>query len=250
MATERDNPSGQDKNKDQSKPTPEKKGKKKAAKPDVIPPGPPTGGLELVMLRNNFYRDNFRRLMVMCLLLLGIIAALVGYVFYQQKNQPKPTYFATTSDGKLIKLIALNQPNLQTNALLQWATEAGTAAYTFNFVNYRKALQDVRQYFTKLGYQNFLSALTGSRNLEAVRSKKLVVSSVPTGAPVVLKEGVTSNGRYAWQVQFPMLLTYQSASDSIKQNIVVTMLITRVPTLESERGVGIASFVVREGTGR
>lgn len=233
----------------QAQGTPPKKQKKQAAKPEVIDSGPSTGGLELVMLRNNFYRDNFRRLMIACLILLGIIAGLMAYIFYQERNKPSPTYFATTTDGKLIKLVPLNQPNLQTNALLQWATEAGTAAYTFNFVNYRKSLQDVRQYFTKRGYQNFLKALTDSRNLEAVKTKKLVVSAVPTGAPVVLKEGVTSTGRYAWQVQFPMLLTYQSASDTIKQSIIVTMLITRIPTLESEKGVGIASFVVREGQG-
>lgn len=210
-------------------------------------PSMKTGGLDLVMLRNNFYRDNFRRMMVFCLLLLAIIGALIGNIYYLQTHQPTPKYFATTHDGKLIELLPLNQPNLSTNALLQWSVEAATAAYTFNFVNYRKALQDSRIYFTKLGYQNFLKALTDSRNLEAVKTKKLVVSAVPTGAPVILKEGVTSSGLFAWQVQFPMLLTYQSASETIPQNIVITMLITRVPTLESPKGVGIASFVVREG---
>lgn len=218
-------------------------------------PLPPltTGGLELVMLRNNFYRDNFRRLMLICLALLLIIGGLIAYVFYQQENQPRPQYFATTTDGKLIKLIPLSQPNLQTNALLQWAVEAATASYTFNFVNYRKALQDVRIYYTQTGYQNFLKALQDSRNLDAVKTKKLVVSAVVTGAPVILKEGQTTavlSGEntylYAWQVQFPMMITYQSASDLIKQNIVATMLITRVPTLEAPSGVGIASFVVRE----
>jgi len=226
-----------------------KKRKSTTAKPDVIPKSTPTGGVELVMLRNNFYRDNFRRLMVLCLLLMAVIAGLMGYIFYQEQNKPRPTYFATTTDGKLIKLIPLNQPNLKTNALLQWATEAGTAAYTYDFVNYRKALQDIREYFTKRGYQNYLKALKESTNLEAVKSKKLVVSAVPTGAPVVLKEGVTANNKYAWQVQFPMLITYQSASDTVRQNIVVTMLITRVNTLESEKGVGIASFVVRVTSG-
>lgn len=227
------------------------KQKKKAA-----PSGPQTlpsmksGGLELVMLRNNFYRDNFRRLMIFCLVLLLIIIGMGSFIYYQETHKPTPKYFATTHDGKLIKLVPLNQPNLTTNALLQWAVEAATAAYTFNFVDYRKALQDVRGYFTNLGYQNFIKALQDSRNLEAVKSKKLVVSAVPTGAPVVLREGVTSSGLYAWQVQFPMLLTYQSASDLITQNITITMLISRVPTLESDKGIGIASFVVQEGVSK
>lgn len=230
----------------------------KAAKPSkkkAVANGPAslssmkTGGLELVMLRNSFYRDNFRRLMVFCLILLGIIAGLMGYIYYLQTHQPTPKYFATTHDGKLIPLVPLNQPNLSTNALLQWAVEAATAAYTFNFVNYRKALQDSRVYFTRLGYQNFLKALTDSRNLEAIQTRKLIVSAVPTGAPIILREGTTSAGLYAWQVQFPMLITYQSSSDTQARNYMITMLITRVPTLESAKGVGIASFVISE-TGR
>ena len=244
MATASENVKKEDTNKKAAKPS------KAVASGPASLPSMKTGGLELVMLRNNFYRDNFRRLMVFCLLLLAIIGGLMGYIYYLQTHQPTPKYFATTHDGKLIQLVPLNQPNLSTNALLQWAVEAATAAYTFNFVNYRKALQDSRIYFTKLGYQNFLKALTESRNLEAVQTKKLVVSAVPTGAPVVLREGATSGGLYAWQVQFPMLLTYQSASETITQSIVITMLITRVPTLESPKGVGIASFVVREGAGR
>ncbi len=207
----------------------------------------PTGALEQVLVRNNFYRDNYRRLMVCCLMMLCIIALLIVWEFYERANRPGPQYFATTSDGKLIALTPLSQPNLSTNALLQWATEAATSAYTFNFVNYRKALQDVRIYFTATGYQNFLKALQDSSNLQAVQTKKLVVSSVPTGAPIILKEGLTADGVYAWQVQLPMLLTYQSASEQYRQNIILTMLISRVPTLDSPKGVGIASFVVREG---
>ncbi|MCK1862760.1 DotI/IcmL/TraM family protein, partial [Legionella pneumophila] len=44
------------------------------------------------------------------------------------------------------------------------------------------------------------------------------------------------NGRYSWRVQMPILVTYQSASEFTQQNNVVTMLITRVSTLNSPRG--------------
>lgn len=206
-----------------------------------------SNALEMVYLRNNFYRDNFHRTMLLCLGLMIIIAGLVGYIYYQHKSIPTPKYFATTVDGKIIRLTPLDSPNLTTNALLQWATEAATASYTFNFVNYRKALQDARKFFTERGYRNFISAQQQSNNLQAIREKKLVVSAVPTGVPVVLKEGVLSSGRYAWQVQIPMLIVYQSASEEFRQNVVLTLMIIRVPTLESEGGVGIESFIVREG---
>lgn len=210
-----------------------------------------TGALELVVYRNNFYRDNYRRLMLICLVLLILIGLLGYWAFYERTHKPAPQYFATTFDGKLIPIIPLNQPNMQDNELLLWATEAAVSAYTFNFVNYRKALQDIRMYFTKTGYQYFIKALRDSNNLEAVQNKKLVVSAAPTGAPIILKKGIYNDGSplgvYGWTVQIPMVLTYQSANEQFKQNITLDMLITRLPTLDSPKGVGIASFVVREG---
>jgi len=217
------------------------------------PPAPPenTGALELVILRNNFYRDNYRRLMLVCLGLIALTAALIYWGFYERTHKPLPQYFATTYDGKLIPLIPLSEPSLTDNALLQWAVEAASAAYTFNFVNYRKALQDVRIYFTKIGYQYFIKALKDSNNLDAVQNKKLVVSAVPTGAPLILKKGVfndgSANGIYSWTVQLPMELTYRSATEQFKQNITLIMFITRMSTLESPSGVGISSFVIQEG---
>jgi intracellular multiplication protein IcmL len=100
-----------------------------------------------------------------------------------------------------------------------------------------------------MGYQYFLKALKDSNNLDAVQNKKLVVSAVPTGAPVILKKGIFNDGSplgvYGWTVQLPMELDYRSSTEQFKQRIVLTMLITRVPTLESPSGVGIASFVIR-----
>ena len=77
----------------------------------------------------------------------------------------------------------------------------------------------------------------------AVKAKKLIVSAVATKAPVILQKGLL-NGVYAWRVQMPLLVTYQSANEFSQQNNVVTILISRVPTLNSPRGIGIAQFIV------
>ncbi|MES2212278.1 MAG: type IVB secretion system apparatus protein IcmL/DotI [Pseudomonadota bacterium] len=203
----------------------------------------PGSAVETVVLRNFFYRDNYYRMMTLTLWLLLLAFALMGFIYFQQATRPTPKYFATTPDGALIELIPLDEPNLSPNTLLQWATQAATASYTFNFVNYRQAFQDARIYFTPDGYNNFIKAIEASRNLEAVKQKKLVVSAVPTGVPVVVNEGRIS-GRYAWQIEMPMLISYQSANERIVQNIKLTMLVLRVSTLESPRGLGIGQFIV------
>lgn len=199
--------------------------------------------LTAVTLRNNFYRDGQRKLVVT--LLLSMVANIILSVFlgYIVLNPPAPKYFATSINGRVTPLISMDEPNQSDSAVLQWANQAAIAAFTYNFVNYRTELQSASGFFTANGWNQFLNALQRSNNLDAVKAKKLVVSAVATRAPVILQKGVL-NGRYSWRVQMPLLITYQSASEFTQQNSVVTILIARVPTLNSPRGIGISQFVV------
>ena len=202
----------------------------------------PDDPLQVVTLRNEFYRDGQRKLFIIVLLSLIanlILAILSGYII---THPPAPKYFATSINGRITPLTPLNEPNQSDPAILQWANQAAIAAFTYNFVNYRAELQSASGYFTADGWQQFLTALQDSNNLDAVKAKKLVVSAVASSAPVFLQKGIL-NGRYAWRIQMPILVTYQSASEFSQQNLTVTMLVVRVDPLNSPRGIGIAQFI-------
>ncbi len=201
---------------------------------------------KLVALRNLFYRDNYRRVMLALLFMIVVNAGLVGVVYFLLTHRPAPQYFATTSDNKIMKLHPLNQPVVSAAVLLQWANRAAVAAYSYNFVNYRQALQQVQNEFTPDGWRNFEQALKNSRMLETVTAKKLVVSAVATGAPVILDRGVI-NGRYVWKVNMPILVTYESTSELTQHPLVVTMIVSRVSPVNYPDGIAIVSFVAAEG---
>jgi intracellular multiplication protein IcmL len=207
----------------------------------------PEDALEVIKLRNNFYRDNYRRVVLALLILILINIFLAGVIFYQIANAPAPKYFATSTDGRITPLYPLSEPMMAPAEVLQWSAQAAVAAYSYNFVNYREALQNVQNSFTPDGWKFFEEALRGARTLEMVITKKLVVSAVATAAPVMLEQGII-NGRYAWKVQLPLLVTYQSASEQTQQPIVVTMVISRVPTVNMPRGIAIVSFVSATGS--
>jgi intracellular multiplication protein IcmL len=202
--------------------------------------------VELIRLRNNFYRDNYRRLVATLMVLLMIVAILVGAVFYQIVNRPEPKYFATTVDGRIMPLFPLSDAMLSPGELLQWAHRASVAAYTYNFVNYRDAMQQLQNQFTADGWRFYEDALRTARTLEMVIAKKLVVSAVATGTPVIVDQAVVA-GRYAWKVQIPLLVTYQSPNEQTQQSMVVTMIISRVPTVDMPKGIAIVSFVSAAG---
>lgn len=204
--------------------------------------------LTVVALRNKFYKDSQRKVLLALIIAILVNFVLAGMLVYMILNPPAPRYFATSINGRITPLFPLDQPNQSDSAVLQWANQAAIASFTYNFVNYRDELQASSGFFTSEGWDQFLGALQQSNNLDAVKAKKLIVSAVATRAPIILQKGVL-NGSYAWRVQMPLLVTYQSASEFTQQNNVVTMLITRISTLNSPRGIGISQFVVGPASG-
>ncbi len=206
----------------------------------------PKDALTLVHQRNAFYRDSYRRVTQAFLLSLLLCLLSLFLLVYLIVHPPKPRYFAVDPSGRMTPLVPLKQPNMAPSALLQWASQAAITSYSYNFVNYRQELQAAAEFFTPRGWRSFEDALSSSNNLKAIVDKKLVVSAVATGAPVILWQGTWVDGSYAWRVQMPLKVSYQSATQLIGQSVVVTMLIKRISTLYSARGIGIEQFVVQE----
>lgn len=199
--------------------------------------------LELVRLRNNFYRDNYRRVMKLLLIMSLAMVILVLTMAYLFTHRPEPKYFATTQSGRVLQLIPLSSPMLSTEALLSWASQVAMGSYTYNFANYRQKIQTQEVNFTSDAWQMFLTQLKDSGNIQAVDQRKINVSAVISGTPVVVYEGMLQ-GRYAWKVQVPLLVTFVSASDRFQKNYMVTMVIVRVSTVQNQNGVAVAQFIV------
>lgn len=204
--------------------------------------------LVALKLRNNFYRDGQRKLVIGLLLTLLVNVIMVFMLFYQLTHPPEPKYFSTSINGRIVPLVPIDQPNQSDASVLSWAATAAVAAFSYNFVNYRSEIQASSGYFTPDGWDQFVTALQQSNNLEAVKAKKLVVSAVATGAPVILQKGLL-NGAYSWRIQLPIKVTYQSPNEFSQMDYMITMLVTRVSPLNYPRGIGIMQFVVAPAVG-
>jgi intracellular multiplication protein IcmL len=75
-----------------------------------------------------------------------------------------------------------------------------------------------------------------------VEQNQQVVTSAPQGAPIVQKEGIV-NGRYQWTVQLPLVLSYQAGAKTRDDSLLVTLVVVRVPRLESPNGIGIEQWI-------
>lgn len=204
-------------------------------------------GLELVRFRNYFYRDGYRSGMTALLMSLVLNLVLITITTILFFTKTPPVYFATQTDGSLIKIQPLEMPMVDQNMLITWATRAAVSSYSFNFLDWQNDLQNAQQYFTSSGFNNFVDALKSSGNLDTVVAKRLVVQATVVDVPRIVQQGIIK-GRYAWKIQIPMLVKYISASEELRQPILVTMLVARVPTTQKPEGIAIAQFVVEDRT--
>ena len=220
-----------------------KKDKDEKKGPEIKMDKEVTSGLGTVVIRNEFYRDGYRSLLKMTLIQSAVILGLVGAMYYIVKvNQPQHFYFATTEDGRLIPMVPLSQPNLSTPALMSWVAQATTEVMTFGFNDYRRRLQESSRNFPKRGWESFTQALQRSRIIEMVEVNQQIITAAPKGAPILQSEGLVA-GRYQWVVEIPIVLTYRSGAKTSNTGLLVTVIIVRVPRLESANGVGIEQWI-------
>ncbi|TVQ82641.1 MAG: type IV secretion protein IcmL [Micavibrio sp.] len=201
------------------------------------------GGLEIVLARAAHYHAAYQNMLrVVVLEAVAILGLVIALIVYMNVSRPHDIYFATTHDGRQIPLVPLEQPNMQTAALLSWAAQASSEVMTFGFNDYRTRFQHSQRHFTPAGWENFLSALRRSRIIESVEATQQIVTAIPRSAPILNGEGVF-NGRYRWYVQLSLLVTYQSGQDTRNRNMTVYLTIERVSTIESPNGVGIVQWI-------
>lgn len=199
--------------------------------------------LGAVILRNTFYKDGYRTWMKIAFFEgIALVVCLVALLFVIMTSEPENRYFATTADGRLVRMVALAQPNLSDAALLSWVAQSATETMTFGFHDYKQRLQNASSYFTRKGWESFTQALQSSRIIEAVEARQQVVSAVPGSAPVIVQEGVV-NGQYRWVVEMPLVVTYKSGSSSRPDSMRIRLTVVRVPTLDSPSGIGIEQWI-------
>lgn len=200
-------------------------------------------GLDLVVVRNEFYRDGYYRVLFCVLVLLAMNILLVGMVYHRWTNPPAPQYFAATADGRVIKVQALSDPSLTDDFVLQWTANAVHKAFTMDFIHWREQLQDASNNFTPDGWTYFSDTLKKSDNLKTLAELKMVSNAVITGAPQVIQKAVV-DGHYAWSIKLPMLITYSSSAKTISQPVKVTVIVLREPVQYYPQKIAINNIFV------
>ncbi len=205
--------------------------------------------LQVVKLREDFYRDSFGKVILVIISLGVAIALLVLLSIYLYISKPPPVTFPVDNEWRVKPPVPLDQPYLSTPDLLQWASDALRKSFVYDFYEYNKQLKAATQYFTPDGWRVFLDQLNIYANYSNVQANKMFITATPAGAPFILQQGLLA-GRYAWWVQMPLNINYAFSNQVNTRTLTLQVLVVRIPTTNNLNGVGIDNVIVASSTGQ
>lgn len=201
-------------------------------------------GRDAVSLRFNFYRDGLGLSLLINVILVTLVIFELFYI-YKIKTSPPPTaYFSVDGKGAIVPLASMSEPYLSESDVLDFASKAVRQSYTFDAENYRDRINDSAQYFTPEGHKDFVASM--QIQIKYVVDNVLIGSAVPSGTAVLVNQGRSPNGIFAWKVKVPVVVTFRTQTSSSSVKRIVTVVVINRPTYETPYGVGISSFIAQD----
>jgi len=203
----------------------------------------PKDAISTVLNRNNFYRDGYRLLLRISLIQAAVIVVLVaGIVTMVIAMKPHPVFFATTSDGRIINIVPLDQAYLSDSQVLAWTAATAQNVMRFGYNDYRDRLQAASNSFTQTGWGSFQKALKDANFLDAIQARKQVVALDINAAPLITQHYVRG-GVYTWYVRMPVTIRFDGETPLQPITTVLYLQIVRVSTLQNPDGISIEQWV-------
>ena len=110
---------------------------------------------------------------------------------------PKYRYIPTTDNRAICEVSTESDPRVTPATLADYAKDAVVNAYSYDYVNYREALNaTAAKWFTDDGRKAFLRSLDESGNLERVLKGRLILRAMATKVPQLEEEGRRGLQRY------------------------------------------------------
>ncbi len=189
-------------------------------------------------------RTVLNRFSVAVLVLAGLLVLALVANFTLFFAVTRVRYFAVTPDYRVIETKALTEPVLSAPGLKEWTHDTVVRSLTLDFANYRQQLSDIEPRFTPPAFASFKGALQSAGVLDLIVHNRLVTSVATEGAPVIVSEQRVSGAAH-WQIEFPLLMSYESAKGvEHTQPLLAKVLVRRVPATQSLEGVRIAQIIL------
>lgn len=189
------------------------------------------------------YKAGFRNLMWVVKFESLLIVIFCCMLYYCVDNiLPEDSYFAVSAAGTKQRMVGLEEPNLNKQALISWMGAAATEIMTFNFLNYDEVFGKSKRFFSDDGWESFSTALLKSGLLKSATDYQQVITSIPVSQPTIVAEGLIE-GQYRWVMNVSLIMTIRAGSKKISKINNIMVILVKEKTAKNPMGVGIYQWL-------
>lgn len=173
------------------------------------------------------------------------IVLLVVVIIIMMLTTPKPQFFATTPDLRVVALSPLSEPFINDEAIVNFSSKVVSESMSLDFRRWKETLMRVKPDYSDAGFKSFTTALQASGTLESIQKLRLISVVALDGVPRITAQGVLS-GSYAWKITVPIIIEYEGASGPTnKQVLDAEMLIMRADVRLKPKGVEVHQIFLK-----
>jgi len=191
-----------------------------------------------ITLRQDFYTDHIKKYSIVAILCTVILFFLIYSVLVTYWDKPKDQYFAGYRDGSIIQTIPVDKRYFFDSEVSSWASVVLMDLLTFDFLNYADNISQQSGHFSDNGLNSFITWFK-KELLENIQNNRFVLSTHLCGVAEVVDRGLNNDKVYSWDLNIPVVMTFQNSLKKEILTAVVGLNLIRVPNTESFEGVNI-----------
>jgi hypothetical protein len=188
-------------------------------------------------------RAALRRSLKLNVLLALLGCALAATVLLLVLLRPSPQVVAMSPDGRLVSLVTLEQPFVNSRTLAKHAADMIAECLTFNSADFVRVMQDkCRNFFQPDAFVDFRGQLEQSKFMRETLTERYA-TFVRVEAPIVVEQK-TVGGIYTWVLETPVRVTQQAGRQERYLNWTAVVTVQRASNIDVPTGIWTTNLLL------
>jgi hypothetical protein len=177
--------------------------------------------------------------------LLIIVILAIALLCLAAAEAPAPKYFWVNSQRQIGEIQPLSEASTQEAHVRQFISDGVLEAMNFTYDDYQQRQEKSSIYFTDDGFAAWTNALKDSGVFSQIKEQKLLLRTVLTAVPSIIKDQSKAYGStFIWVYNVEVLRTVSSSIKVLTNNYKYKILVRQVPF--SEKASGLAIYSIKE----
>lgn len=198
---------------------------------------------KMVAIRNRFFFLFYKKTILVLITSIFSVVSSIGFLIFFIGKPVPPQFIPIDEDGRIVSPAPLSACKSD-GEVQRFYVQAISKLYKYDYINYPDQILTAVPFFTRDGWNEYLTNYKSSGTLEAVKESKYVVSVVNNDVPQITKKW-EAGGVCVVELKTKITITYYGASSRVQSGVLFAR-IRRESVINNEHGLGIEKIVLAE----